>query len=407
MVPAEKGPESAELFAGHALDDNPDVGFRPMKPPDHIFLQYPSSRDLVFILGAGASHPDGVPLQEHILPQILSGRNPEIAVSEIGKELRKFVCDNFYVNFDRGVYPGLEAVFGFLDYFLHQDESLSADYSHHRLRQIKENLIKAIHYVVNLNTDKHSPTYHRLWEAIQRLNRNVSIVTLNYDTLLEQSFDFLFRKYGYIDYCIPLMNDEPSERLTRYRFWINPRRPVWVMEGEAPAPYKILKLHGSLNWKYCNCCRQTLLTPWDRTIDLNRGTLIGRLHPEQETYDYACPIDGTDFQTLILPPSYIKTLGHPVISYLYGEAAREIRSTKRVVFVGYSLSDADVHIKALLKKNLSENAELVVINPKTSGELIRQYGGLGRHTVFVRSTFEALVNCAPDMEALLCGLQIR
>lgn len=373
-----------------------------MHPSDQRFLDYPSSRDLVFILGAGASHPDGVPLQEHILPQILSGENPEIADSEIGRQLRRFVCDNFYVEADRGIYPGLEAVFGFLDYFLQQDESLNADYSHHRLREVKENLIKAIHYVVNRNTDKHSPTYHRLWKAIHRYNRNVSVITLNYDTLLEQSFDFLFRKHGYIDYCIPLMNDEPSERLAPYRFWINPRRPVGVRAGESPTPYKIVKLHGSLNWKYCNCCRQTLLTPWDRAIDLNRGTLIGTRPPREETYDYACPIDGTDFQTLILPPSYIKSLGHPVIASLYGEAGREIRATKRVVFIGYSLSDADVHIKALLKKNLGKDTELVVVNPKACDELIRQYGGLGCETIFVRSSFEALVNHAAQLKALLC-----
>lgn len=372
-----------------------------MKSSQEIFLHYPTSRDVVFILGAGASHPDGVPLQEHILPQILSDSTREIADSQIGRQLRQFVCDNFYIDAGNDVYPGLEAVFGFIDYFLQQNESLSANYSHHRLRELRENLIKAIHHVVNLNTDKHSPTYHRLWEAVHSLNRNVSMVTLNYDTLLEQSFDFLFCRYGYIDYCIPLMNDEPGEALAPYRFWINPRRPVLAKKGESPVPFKILKLHGSLNWKYCNCCRQTLLTPWDRNIDLNRGTLIGTLEPKEEIYDFACPIDGTDFQTLILPPSYIKTLDHPVISHLYGEAAREIRSTKRLVFIGYSLSDADVHIKALLTKNLHRDAQLVVVNPKDPAELIRQYGGLGRRTIFIQESFETLVNDAAAMQRLL------
>jgi len=367
-----------------------------------IYLRYPPARDLIFLLGAGASHPDGVPLQEHILPQILSGEIREIAASEIGKQLRQFICENFYIHANKRVYPSLEAVFGFLDYFIQQSESLSAHYSHHRLREIKENLIKVIHYVVNLNTDKHSPTYHRLWEFIHSLNQNVSVITLNYDTLLEQSFDFLFRKHGYIDYCIPLMNDEPDIRLADYRFWINPRRPVATAEGVSPVAFKILKLHGSLNWKYCNCCRQTLLTPWDRRIDLNRGTLIGTRQPQEETYDYACPIDGTDFQTLILPPSYIKTRDHPVISYLYGEAAREIRSARRFVFIGYSLSDADVHIKALLKKNLHPDAELVVINPKKADALIRQYGALCRDTTFIQRSFESLVHDSSAMEALLC-----
>ena len=65
------------------------------------------------------------------------------------------------------------------------------------------------------------------------------------------------------------------------------------------------------------------------------------------------PMDGTKFQTLILPPSYIKTLNNPVISQLFSEASREIRATRRIVFIGYSLSDGDVHIKALFKKHPS------------------------------------------------------
>ncbi len=42
------------------------------------FLHYPPKRDVVFVLGAGTSYPDGVPLQHHILPMILSNKIKEI-----------------------------------------------------------------------------------------------------------------------------------------------------------------------------------------------------------------------------------------------------------------------------------------------------------------------------------------
>jgi len=365
------------------------------------FLRYPPRRDVVFVLGAGASHPDGVPMQQDILPMIVSGEIEEIATSLIGQQVNDFIRDNFFIKPGMADYPRLEAIFGFLDYFIQQSESLSAKYPNAAIREIKENLIKIIHYIVNLRTDKSSYIYHLFWRAIQKHNRNVSIITLNYDTLLEQAFDFLFRKYGYIDYCIPLMNFDAANAMREFNFWINPREPIPVHPDEDPVPFKIIKVHGSLNWKYCNCCNQTLLTPWDRTIDLNRGKLIGHTYPDKEEYDYYCPLDGTEFQTLIMPPSYIKSLNHPVIAQLLGEASREIRCTKRIVFIGYSLSDADVHIKSLFKKHVQPDVELVVINIKNPASLKEQYCTLSENIRFVRRPFEKIVHDDLFMKRLL------
>ena len=125
------------------------------------YLRYPPMRDTVFVLGAGASHPDGVPLQEHILPLILSGEDETISNSVIGKQVKEFIFDNFSVNAAVNQHLKLEAVFGFLDYFIQQNESLSSKYNHEALRVIKENFIKIIHYIVNLRTDKRSLTYHK------------------------------------------------------------------------------------------------------------------------------------------------------------------------------------------------------------------------------------------------------
>lgn len=373
------------------------------KPANEIFLRYEPKRDIVFVMGAGASHPDGVPLQQDILPMILSDEIEEIADSTIGRRIQAFVRDNFFIDTGSKTYPPLEAVFGFLDYFIQQNESLNSTYSHAVIREVKESLIKTIHHIVNLRTDKRSHIYHRFWSAVRQFNRNVSIITLNYDTLLEQAFDFLFRRYGYLDYCIQLMNYERLDKLKEFGFWVNPREPVPIRKGENPKPIKMIKLHGSLNWKYCNCCCQVLLTPWDRKIDLNRGKLIGHTFPEERQYDYACPIDGTEFQTLIMPPSYLKSLNHPVISQLFGEAAMEIRATRRIVFIGYSLSNADVHIKALFRKNLSAACRLLVVNPKHPDELSPQYGALSENAQYLRCSFEELVHEKELLQALFSG----
>ncbi|MBN1302174.1 MAG: SIR2 family protein [Melioribacteraceae bacterium] len=360
-----------------------------MKSIKTKYLKIPDERDIVFVLGAGASHPDGVPLQRHILPMILTTR--EIAESKIGQQVTEFVKDNFAFDNSKNLYPQLEAVFGFLDYFIAQNESLSSKYTNSIIRQIKENLIKLIHFIVNLRTDKNSKVYHQFWDAVSQRTSNFSIITLNYDTLLEQSFDFLFRKFGYIDYCFHLMNYDRRKELSNFNFWINPREPVPVADNESPVPIKIIKLHGSLTWKYCSCCNQTLLTPWDRELDLNRGTFTGYTYPDKTKYDLVCPLDGTQFETLILMPSYVKPLTQPVISQLTSEAAREIRAAKKIVFIGYSLSNADLHIRALFKKQLKCDDKIYVINTRQTEAFKLKYYSIAKNVTFINRSFEDFI----------------
>lgn len=369
--------------------------------PNEIFLRYPASRDVLFVFGAGASQPDGVPLQKEMLPMILDGRFPEIENSEIGKQVIKFIRENFIYKEKSHRYPELEAVFGFLDYFIQYSESINLEYHHSKIESLKEFLIHLLHYIVDYQTDKTSNVYTKFWDWIQKYNSNISIITLNYDTLIEQAFDKLFSTFGYIDYCMYLMNYKKCEKLEQYGFWINPREPVPVSNNFIPVPIKLLKVHGSLNWKYCNCCNQVLLTPWDRKIDLNKGTLLGYTYPEMEEYEYVCPLDGTNFQTLIVPPSYIKPLTHPIITNQLSEASREIRETKKIVFIGYSLSNADVHIKALFKKHLKETTDVIVVNNKISKNLKLRYQALNKNAKFIKSSFEELVENEDIMMSIL------
>lgn len=363
------------------------------------YLSYPPSRDVIFVLGAGASYPDGVPLQKHILPMILS--NGEIINSEVGRPVIEFIKDNFAYKDQKGAYPYLEAVFGFLDYFIQNNESLSSKYSYTHIRGIKESLIKLIHHVVNSQTDRDSKVYNTFWDVVKERTRNYSIISLNYDTMLEQAFGSREGTYGYLDYCIHLMNYEKNKELEQFNYWIDPRSPVVVDENEDPVPIKLMKLHGSLNWKYCSCCNQTLLTTWDREIDLTKGKFTGYTYPDMEKYEYVCPQDGTDFETLILMPSYVKPLHHPVISQLLSEAAREIRATQKIVFVGYSLSDADLHIRALFKKHLTDDVEVYVINTRETDAFKLKYLSLTKNVKFFTCSFEEMLRDEELIDSIL------
>lgn len=355
------------------------------------FFKYPPKRDTVILFGAGSSYPDGVPLQKDILPIILNGKNEEIENSEIGQAVIKFIKDNFSVS-KKDQYPRLEAIFGFLDYFLYQRESLDSFYSNSYIFNLKEYLIKLIHYVVNYKTNKPSHCYLEFWNQVEELNKNVSIITLNYDTLLEQAFSDLYQKNNYIDYCLPFMNYENIDPLINYHFWINPREPLPVKNEINPHLFKIIKIHGSLNWKYCNCCNQVLLTPWDRKIDLQKNKFLGYTYPDKKEYEFLCPIDKTEFQTLIMPPTFVKNLKQPILSQLRNEASRELRAAKKLIIIGYSLSYADIHIKALLKKNLSPDTEIIVVNPKLNSKVTQKFESLSNKIIFIKQSFEEFLN---------------
>lgn len=362
-----------------------------MNSEREIFFKYPKLRDAVIFFGAGASYPDGVPLQKDILPIILDGKNDEIETSAIGQAVTKFIRDNFSVD-KKDLYPRLEAIFGFIDYFLYQRESLSAFYSNSYIFNLKECLIKLIHYVVNYKTNKPSHCYLDFWNQVENSNKNISIITLNYDTLLEQAFNNLYTKNNYIDYCNHFMNYEYIDKLSNYHFWVNPREPLPIKGENNPHLFKILKIHGSLNWKYCNCCNQVLLTPWDRKIDLHRNKFLGYTYPDKKEYEFLCPIDDTEFSTLIMPPTFVKNLNQPILSHLRNEASREIRAAKKIIIIGYSLSYSDIHIKAMLKKNLSPDTEIIVINPRINEKVTQRFESVSSKIKFLQLSFEDFLN---------------
>lgn len=351
------------------------------------FIKYQPTRDVLFVFGAGASIADGGPLQRDLLPEILKSDYEE---SELASLVKKFIKENF--DTEDGNVPSLESVFGYLDHFISKRESLKGGFTTIKLINIKEALIRLIHHRISEKKTQKG-IYKKFLECLQANNKNVSIITMNYDTLLDESFDFLFPSKALIDYCINFMNYEEYDKLDAFNWWDNPRGPVTIWDNKIPTPIKIIKIHGSLNWKYCNCCNQVLLTPWDTKIDLNWQGFKGRIgksdeNPEGMEFDLKCPNDETPFDTFIIPPSHIKDLNHPAISKLFDEAAIEIRKTKKIVFVGYSFPEADVHIKALFKKNMLDETEIEVVDPFLNKTIESNFRSISHNAVFIQDSFE-------------------
>lgn len=372
--------------------------------PRQILLKYEEERDVVFVFGAGASVADGALLQREVLPVIDRALSSGFLGSKSAQLVTEFIKSNF--DLSDSSYPSLEAVFGYIDYFLTKKESLGGPYSTQAISSVRDTLVRLIHHVIDVHSKKHG-TYRKFWKKVSSGNRNVSIITMNYDTMLDDAFGILYSREAFIDYCIEFMNYSKVCASTLpfvHWWWVNPRKVVTVWGDANPAPIKIIKIHGSLNWKFCNCCNRVLLTPWQTDIDVPSDGFKGRISPNVENldgaeFDLVCPFDGTRFDTFIVPPSHIKQLNHPAINNLLDEGAIEVRAAKHLVFVGYSFPQADVHIKALFKKNLRSRIPITVVDPFLNPEIERNYRCLGEGVRFFRSPFEEFIDS--DLESIL------
>jgi hypothetical protein len=131
-----------------------------------------------------------------------------------------------------------------------------------------------------------------------------------------------------------------------------------------PPPFKLLKLHGSMNWFLRSTTRNPTigtLFPRERT---QRGVYVGdhkdilifpveskRARPGGRRW-YLWP--------LIVPPIYDKQriTGMTLLQEVWDQATAAIARADRLVMLGYSLPDADVLARQTLRTAVRQNASL-------------------------------------------------
>jgi hypothetical protein len=336
----------------------------------------------VFIFGAGASYGDGVPLQADILPSIIKDEDPQLKQSETAKRLRRFLTEHFAYGEQA---PSLEEVFGFIDFFINNSLSLSIQWDVTKLIELKSDLTKTIHYLISKNTEK-SGTFREFWRKIRSVDPEIGVITTNYDTLIDDAFDSIYPEC-LIDYCLDFINFRHPNAGIPFDWWIDPKKPTESWQCNKITRIKLLKIHGSLNWKYCSCCGQIGLTPWQHQYNLKLDSFKSFF----ETQTTECPFDGTRLASLLQLPTHLKSNNNFIFSKLYDEAAYLVGNAKQLVFVGYSFPEADVHIRALVRRCFSEDGKIIVINKSRAKDLKHRYEGLAKDVDYYEYTFERFV----------------
>lgn len=187
------------------------------------------------------------------------------------------------------------------------------------------------------------------------IGRN-TFITFNYDTVLEDTLDGLGVPFSY-----GFSHQEVSI--------VGKGRGVEEKSG-----IKVLKIHGSVNWARSKVTNST------RVFDSYAALRTAQLSPQ------------------LIPPSWRKSYLN-LFSSIMDKAVAELSTATRIIVVGFSMPQTDVHFKYMLAAGLSANISLQrmwFVTPSAADLQVRvqsqfkdQYVSNGRIS-FVSQTFGSM-----------------
>jgi len=330
------------------------------------------SENRVFVLGAGASRAvkSQAPLNDELLYKILE-RHQQFRVNK----LREFVSDFYNISY-RGrrwqdSLPAIEDVLSQLDFSLSEKRPLSSVFSLPYLQVVRDQLISGICKLLRTNLDN-KEGLDKVYRFMRMLSDRDAIISLNYDLVVDSAICRCRNSPQYVDYDIPI------------RQAINRQEETFAYKPNSP--FKVFKLHGSLNWLYCPHCQTIDVTmEEDGTINYIASYGADQLR--------CCPYCQVPFESVIVAPTFLKTYNNTYISQLWRNAELALSKASEIIFIGYSMPDADIVLRCMFKRAYysgsthgdMRHSRITVIDyvdPKKKGQ--------GSYVNYTRKRFEKL-----------------
>jgi hypothetical protein len=197
-------------------------------------------------------------------------------------------------------------------------------------------------------------------ECRRNLNyRNVdpiSVISTNWDILLDNSiYDRIKSKEAkaVVDYCCYISSYDEGDATVK---------PGLEILGMGGFNIKLLKLHGSLNWLQCPRCHR-LYVKFNNKIAMNPYADIDRPQCRHCNNNFGIKNSHNLISNLIMP-TFLKDLSNPQYKIIWQNAGIELSEARRIIFIGYSLPQADFEMRQLLSRMVDENTEIEVVNFK-------------------------------------------
>jgi hypothetical protein len=311
----------------------------------------------IIILGAGATKACGGPLTGDILPAALNGEmahdDQKTLVADREELLlltREFMTTCFNVPVDprpirKEDCPSLPMVLSMLRRSVELHQPLGAWEGEHlvKARRAVEYAIFAV-IEATLRRIPEGRQFHRtLLEPLYQRGVEPSVVSLNYDVIVDNAMFALGEHYQGMrppDYTVEIA----TERYANFR--------VGGTFG------RLLKIHGSLNWLYCERCRRLdlFVSEGMRTAkaldDLYHSVPFNDAYSCRGTPCRNRPHCDGFVSPILITPTYVKDYENPHVERVWIEAERAMKQADRVVIIGYSLPTDDVEVAMLFKRGL-------------------------------------------------------
>ncbi|MCY3912852.1 MAG: SIR2 family protein [Chloroflexi bacterium] len=330
--------------------------FDNLKPVDPLIRQIdPMQEKIAFLLGAGASkpHPSNIPTVTELLPELLSRarrleREPMTRLAKFCEDQRIDNIEDLLTAVQISEFcsrnPGVLNLVRF-QLFRRVDaerERRSSGLERARtdtssVAHLQDTLQMLFGLLSNLMLPADPNGGHHAIVKFIDSHAGTPVVTTNYDCCIDRA---LLNGNVPFSYTIEFANPQ-----------------VLVHADEAGAP--LIKLHGSLNWFYCETCQDVRLIEIESTIQAYRD------RSGEYPIISVCNVCGGQKRGLLVPPHAMKFDSAPPLHPLIGNATRAFAGKSLIVVVGFSFSEADLYISRMVSKAMQESNDtrMLIIDP--------------------------------------------
>jgi len=350
-------------------------------------IQQESSGKVVYILGAGFSKPAGAPSQAEILEEIFKLESEPPRMKRAQNALRDFLKNDLRISIAKIKDVALEDIYTPIDRCIADGTSLKSKTASN-LVIIRGHLECLIATAITRKIENHQAFHaganayitdfarHLVDKAAKRaqLAKDTqdatpakqydpfSVISLNWDILLDNALHKALQEecgktgdydpFGVVDYCCYISSVDPGDSRIRSGLW---------SLGCKGYNVKLLKLHGSMNWLQCPNC-QRLFVQFG-----NKQEIQDRIGETRCRHCQKCGYENYLSGSLVMP-TFLKDLSNFQLKLVWQNAGVELLEAKRLVFIGYSLPNADYEFRQLLSRMVHPEATITVVLHKRDGD---------------------------------------
>ena len=321
-----------------------------------------AGRRTLVILGAGAtrgaefvdeSQPTPLPPLDNDFFEQLSRMSSDSGVSSNTSDLFSFTRDEFGSEVGLSMEEFLSEV-EYTDRF-HTEFNIDPGPAVKRYQKALDNFHKVLPELLNDTCHQNCSYHDKLAESLRTKD---CVISFNYDCLIDEAIkNNTLKRWDPATSANGASGGYGFQPVNGSRYWRDHSTGRTVENS-----IRLLKLHGSMNWKIADQGDVELVEDISSVSDLSNS---------------------------IIPPTWFKNLETDPFKQIWKQARKEVRKARIMVVIGYSVPETDLFSRSLLKveagsKRKREKLDLLVlVNPDPGArqrfvDLIN--GGIESHT---------------------------